>query len=83
MLAGLSPLCAPVGSGSGSNGPSACANAVPRVVAAGLADAVLADAGPGVAIEVLSELGSAALLCVLETPAAAGAGCSVSGRCGG
>jgi hypothetical protein len=73
-----SPVCAPVGSASES-GPSACANAVAGVAAAvvadaALADTVLADAAPGAMVEVLSEFGSEAPVCVLETPAAAGAG---------
>jgi hypothetical protein len=77
VLAGLSPLCAPVGPGSGSDGPSASANAAPGVVAAVLAGAVLADAvlagaAPDAAVDAPSGFGSEASACALGAAAAAG-----------
>jgi len=77
VLAGLSPLCALVESGSGSDDPSTCANAAPGVVAAVLADSPPADVAPGAAIDALSEFGSDALVCALGAPAAAGVAVSL------
>jgi hypothetical protein len=72
VLAGLSPLCGPVGFDSGSDGPSACANGAPGVVAAVLADVMLAGVAPAAAIDAVSEFGSEASAGALEAAAAAG-----------